>query len=97
MPFKLSPNADQDIRDIYEFGLAAFGRMKAESYFDDLYDAFEYIAAHPLACRERSEIAPLIRIYVFHSHLVVYRIEDRGIVVLRILHGHSDWQGGMDF
>jgi toxin ParE1/3/4 len=96
MQFKLTSNADKDIRDIYEFGLAAFGRRKAESYFDNLYDAFEYIAANPMASRERSETVPPIRIYVFHAHLVIYRIEDRGIVVLRILHGHADWQGGLD-
>jgi toxin ParE1/3/4 len=96
MHFRLTPNADQDIRDIYEFGLAEFGRKKAESYFDDLYDAFEYIAANPMASRERTEAVPPIRIYVFHAHLVIYRIEDRGIVVLRILHAHADGQGGLD-
>lgn len=44
--------------------------------------------------RERHEISPPVRIHPFKAHLVVYRVEDNGdILIIRIRHGHEDWAG----
>ncbi|PBB64827.1 plasmid stabilization protein ParE [Mesorhizobium sp. WSM4312] len=37
---------------------------------------------------------PPMRIHPFKAHLVVYRIEADGhILIVRIRHGHEDWSG----
>lgn len=41
--------------------------------------------------RERSAFSPPLRIHPFQSHLVIYRLEDDGIAIIRVLGGHQDW------
>jgi toxin ParE1/3/4 len=96
MLFELKPAAEQDIRDIYEFGRVTFGEKKAELYFQDLFEAFEHVSENPRVNRERLEVAPPARIHVFHAHLIFYRIDDASVSIVRILHGHTDWQSGID-
>lgn len=96
MRVDLSPAAEQDVRDIYEFGRRTFGENRADSYFADLCEAFDHIGENPKASRERNEVDPPARIYVFHAHLIFYRISSDRAVIVRILHGHVDWQSGLD-
>ena len=42
--------------------------------------------------RERPEFSPPVRIHVCREHLIVYRVEDERILIIRILGGMSDWQ-----
>ncbi len=97
MLFELTPAAEQDVRNIYEFGRITFGERKAESYFLELYDAFDRIGENPRTNPERREVEPSARIHVFHAHLIFYRIDNNHAVVVRILHGYTDWQSGLDF
>jgi toxin ParE1/3/4 len=92
MPFRLSLAADQDVRDIHTFGAQTFGERQADSYLKALMKGFEFIGANPRASRERSEINPPVRVHLVGSHLIIYLIDDRGAFVLRIMHGHADWQ-----
>jgi toxin ParE1/3/4 len=57
-----------------------------------LMKGFEFIGANPRASRERHEISPPVRVHVVGSHLIIYSIEERGACILRVMHGHTDWQ-----
>jgi toxin ParE1/3/4 len=96
MLYELTPTAEQDVRDIYEFGRITFGEKKADEYFLDFYDAFERIGENPRAHRERHEIEPPARVHVFHSHLIFYKIDSDRLIIGRILHSRADWQSGLD-
>ncbi len=90
--FRLSLAAERDVVDIAEQGLLLFGANQANQYHDELFAIFELIAANPRMARERFELSPPMRIHPFKAHLVVYRIEeDGGILVVRVRHGHEDW------
>ncbi|MFK0166995.1 type II toxin-antitoxin system RelE/ParE family toxin [Rhizobium sp. NPDC090279] len=92
MRFSLSVEAEEDVIAIAEQGARMFGPSQARRYHDDLFAAFDLIAANPRMAREREEISPPVRIHPFKAHLVVYRIEENGtIFVIRIRHGHEDW------
>ncbi len=94
MGFVLSLAAEEDIVDIAEAGVRLFGAAQARRYHDDLFTIFSLIAANPRMARERLEISPAVRIHPFKAHLVVYRIEEGGdILVVRVRHGHEDWAG----
>jgi toxin ParE1/3/4 len=59
-----------------------------------LFAIFGLIAANPRMARERLELSPPMRIYPSKAHLIIYRIEEGGdILIVRVRHGHEDWLG----
>jgi toxin ParE1/3/4 len=97
MGFRVSKAAGRDLESIFEFGIRTFGRKRALTYAKDMRLAFRHIAANPFLNRERPEADPPLRIHVFHSHLILYRIEEADILIARVLHGREDWQSGIEF
>ncbi|MCM2292579.1 type II toxin-antitoxin system RelE/ParE family toxin [Allorhizobium sp. BGMRC 0089] len=94
MPFSLSVQAEEDIVSIAEEGISIFGTLVAKRYHDELFALLEFIANNPGMACERHEISPPVRIHPFKAHLMVYRVvEDGGMFVIRIRHGHEDWAG----
>ncbi len=72
-----------------------WGAKRAEAYYNGIYDTFIDIADFPLANRERSEIKTGIRIQIYESHLIIYRVLDDAVEVVCVVHGHYDWQGDL--
>ena len=64
---------------------------QAERYQTHLFELLDLLSAHPELARERTEIDPPVRIHPYGTHVVVYRNEGDGILVLRVLHARSDW------
>lgn len=94
MGFRLTLEAEEDVIGIAEQGVRLFGPAQARKYHDELFAIFELIAANPRMARERHELSPPMRIHPFKAHLVVYRIEEHGdILIVRVRHGHEDWAG----
>lgn len=94
MGFRLSLEAEEDIISIAEDGVRLFGSGKARRYHDELFAVFDSIADNPRMARERFELLPSMRIHPFKAHLVVYKIEKGGeVLIVRVRHGHEDWVG----
>ncbi|AZO21134.1 type II toxin-antitoxin system RelE/ParE family toxin [Mesorhizobium sp. M1E.F.Ca.ET.045.02.1.1] len=92
MGFRLSIAAEEDIIGIAEQGVRVSGPVQARQYHDELFAIFDLIVANPRIARERLELSPPMRIHPFKAHLVVYRIEGDGdILIVRVRHGHEDW------
>jgi toxin ParE1/3/4 len=90
--FHLSQAAEEDIIGIAEQGIRLFGPIQARRYHDELFAIFDMIAAYPRIARERMELSPPMRIYPFKAHLVIYRVEDGGnVLIARVRHAHEDW------
>jgi len=97
MGYVLSNQAEEDIIQIFLEGVDQFGLNQAERYHDQLEKCFCFLADNPLAAPERLEISPPVRIHPTGSHLVIYRVEKNGdIFIIRVCHGHEDWQGTPD-
>ena len=91
MAYRLSQKAEDDLVSIYVAGAQAFGGAQAERYHAELEQAFRYLAAFPRAAQERREIDPPVRIHRCKAHLIVYLVQDKDVLILRIRHGHEDW------
>ena len=92
MGFRLSRSAEDDIIGIAEAGVRLFGSVQTRRYHDELFAIFDLIAANSQMARERYELSPPMRIHPFKAHLIVYRIEEDGeILIVRVRHGHEDW------
>ena len=87
----LTPDAVQDVDDIWTFGAATWSKDRADRYIDGLKRLIALLAETPELARLRDEVFPPVRIHRYRSHVIVFRETGETLQVLRILHGHSDW------
>lgn len=93
MAYRLTCKAAEDIIAIYEEGIRLFGAVQAEKYHFGIEKVFRLLSENPELAREREEITPPVRVHPYGTHLIVYIIEPkRDILIVRVRHGHEDWQ-----
>lgn len=92
MTYRTTEAADRDIAGLYADGEAQFGTRQAERYQDGLFDLFDLIADNPRLARERPEFTPPIRLHPYGAHLVIYTLDDIGVLIVRVLPGRADWE-----
>ncbi|HJU15879.1 MAG TPA: type II toxin-antitoxin system RelE/ParE family toxin [Stellaceae bacterium] len=92
MAYRTTRQADQDIIDIYLRGCREFGQPQAERYHAGLAATLELIADNPRIARERTEFNPPVRLHPYQSHMIVYLLDDTGVLVVRVLYGRQDWE-----
>jgi toxin ParE1/3/4 len=82
--------AEQDLVNVWLYTLERWGERQADKYLDDLEQAMLLLAETPLACRERDELTPAVRIHHHKHHMIVYETVQDGINVVRVLHESMD-------
>lgn len=88
--YKLLPQTEQDLEQIWHYTVNQWGIEQANSYIDDFAQAFTLLAETPLICRERAELSPPVRIYRKNHHLNVYTLQNNIVLIIRILHKNMD-------
>lgn len=89
--YRLTVEARNDIASIAEYTINQFGVEQAIVYRDGLMRTFEFLAEFPMMARERTEIKPPVRAHPYKSHLIVYILDDQGVLILGIRHAREDW------
>lgn len=96
--WRLTPAAERDLTGIWDYSARIWSVAQAERYLRGLSASFDTLARTPEIARERAEFDPPVRLHPHRSHLIVYRIEDAGVAIVRILHARQNWvnllQGG---
>ena len=87
--YELTYAADQDFENIFEFSLDTFGVDQAMSYQNGLKQRFAKLAEQPKLYPTVDHIRAGYRRSVYGSHSIYYRIENHGVVIVRIL-GQQD-------
>ncbi len=90
--YRLTPKAQQDLEDHWFYGAQTWSIEQADKYSDIVQQAFEHLLITPKIERERTEFDPPVRIHTVEKHLVIYRIQDDYLLILRILGGRQDWR-----
>lgn len=83
--YRLSEEAEQDLREMYEFGYWEFGELQADKFYNKLFDRIELITDTPLLGKEVNDIYPELRRFEFTPYVVFYQVKAYGIYVLRLL------------
>jgi toxin ParE1/3/4 len=91
MALRFTKAADADIVHMMIEGIERFGLSQADAYADGLKAACRAIEDNPAVVRLREEHTPPVRIYRYRSHMIVYAIDDEGVLVIRVRHGREDW------
>jgi toxin ParE1/3/4 len=88
--YELSQQADKDLQEIYDYTAAKFGADQAIKYLVGLEDLFHLLCTHPHTGRMRNEIRKGVRSNSYVSHVVFYRVVEKHIRIVRILHASRD-------
>ena len=90
--YRLSPRAQADLSDIWDYTARTWSPSRAEVYLQGLNERLRLLCDHPEIERERLEIKPAVRLHRYGSHLIVYRIEDDHLAIIRVVHNRQHWQ-----
>lgn len=88
--YKLSIEAEQDMKAIYKYGLEKFGVKQADKYYYELHARFERAAESPLLYPSVEHIAEGLRRSVCGVSSIYYRVNDESIEIMAII-GQQDF------
>ena len=89
--FVLSPAAQADIADIWDYTVEKWGLEQAERYVLGIRDACRELAEGTRVSRPADDIRPGYRKAAAGSHVLFFRVTDAGLLdVVRILHQRMD-------
>lgn len=90
--YVLSPRAQADIEDIWDYSATQWGVKQAEIYIRKIQVVIEHVAAEPGIARSCDAIRPGYWKYPAGSHVIFFKLMPGGINVIRILHGRMDFE-----
>ena len=90
MRYRLSPLAEQDLRELWAYIANESNEARADKMIDVIFERFEMLTTQPRAGRQRPEFGDDVRSFSVASHVIYYRDDDGQLVVARVLHGNRD-------
>lgn len=90
LPYGLSPEAENDLEEIFDYTFKEYGLDQAVYYHNSITDLIESLPVNPKIGKGRNEIREELYSIVHGKHIIFYRILPNRIWVIRILHGSRD-------
>ena len=87
-----TPEAEKDLEDIGLY-IAQDNPAAAYKIIDKIEDTYFLLAEFPLIGRMRPDIAEDARSFAVGSFIILYRVIDGGIEIVRVVHGARDMSG----
>ena len=84
-----TPRADQDLEELWFF-IAQDDPAAADRWLDTLKEKIGLLADSPLMGPARPDIARELRYHPVGNHLLLYRVIQGGIEIVRVVHGTRD-------
>jgi toxin ParE1/3/4 len=92
MSHRIAPEAEADLDDIWCYIARKSGSLEiADRFAEFLSDRFYLLVNHPYIGRRRDEeLRPGLRSFPVRDYIILYRIEDEDVLILRVLRGSRD-------
>ncbi len=90
--YRLSPEAQSDLNGIWDYTAEMWSLDQADAYLLGLDEKLRFLCSSPEIARERPEIDPPVRLHPYRSHLIIYRIEETHLAIIRVVHNRQNWQ-----
>ncbi len=87
--YRLTRGADDDLLEVFIYGLSRFGLRQAEEYRDGMIRCFMLLADNPRLGREADVFAPGARRHEHARHVVFYDEQPDGVLITGIVHERS--------
>ena len=92
--YVLTPLAETDPDDIWDYAAQRFGFDVADEVLESLHRAFRFLAEHPDAGHAPEDIAPSpYSFWPVGPSLIAFRPDVRPVQVIRVARGERDWSG----
>ena len=87
MKLRISPRANADVEAIWDY-IAEDNPRAADHVEDDIHSAMGMLAEFPGLGHTRPDVRrPGFRFWRVHSYLIVYRVDEDTLLVVRVIHG----------
>jgi len=83
-------HAVADLQNISAYTLEIWGAEQEERYLKNLYSKFSEILNDPARWRFREDLFPRCQVAAEGRHLILFRIDNDVLLIVRILHGSMD-------
>ena len=83
---RFSRRAQADLEAINRHTIETWGREQATAYIDGLELMAKKLAAAPKIGKPRDDLARRLRAFPYQSHIIYFMEEQKGIVIVRVLH-----------
>lgn len=83
------PAAESDLDDIW-LTIALNNPAAADRVIDAIHDRAKLLSNFPELGPERPDIAPDLRVLVEGSYLILYRVTETSVEIVRVVHGARD-------
>ncbi len=92
MAHRIAPHACADLDDIWYYVANESGSIEtADRLIDSITERFLLLARHPYLGRRRDDdFGEGLRSFAVGEYVIVYAVEEKGIVILRVVHGRRD-------
>jgi len=88
MGHQRTSDADSDPDDIWFYVASKSGSLEiADRLIDSLTKRFVLLASHPNLGRTRDDLRPGLRGFPVGEYVIIYRIAEHGILILRVVRG----------
>ena len=86
----VSPAAQADFKEIYQYGCTHRGKKPAQQYIAKLKEQLWQLLTHPEMGLLRPELSPTIPSFSLERHIIFYRVQSEQVEIVRLLHGRQD-------
>lgn len=90
--YQLSQQARTDLRDIWLYGSAQWGAQRADLYVLKIHELCEFLVENPAIGRQRENIHRDLQSYLVGSHVIFYKVQTGGVLIVRFLHQSMDFE-----
>lgn len=87
--YRLARRARQDLLNIWQY-IASDNQQAADQFIDLVTHHFEILGRNPRVGRRRDELRRGYRSFPVGNYLILYRIVDSGVCVMRVVHGRRN-------
>lgn len=88
---RFSPEALSDLDGIWVHSVKEWGERQADDYIRSIYLALNLVESNPRIARDAGNVRPGLFKYPCGSHIVFFRMREKSIDVIRLLHQRMDF------
>lgn len=90
LPIKLTPQAEQDLIQIWQYSNQQWNEIQADFYLDKLEIGVTQIAEHPMIGVDYSHVRSGYRKFRIEHHNIFYFLNSTELTIIRVLHNAMD-------
>ncbi len=92
MTHRLAPEAEAELDDIWYYVAKESGSVEiADRLIDSITESFYLLAGHPHIGRQRDvDLRPGLRSFAVGQYVVIYRVDQRDVLILHVFRGSRD-------